>query len=200
MHFEVPHTHYILWYGTAQRAEEYICQCKTSSSCSATLEIPCFNGIWSLLSGAQRSPTGLYPEPKSGQKWLVWSILLLYYKGSKWHTHTHITNTLLHDCTNGRMMSQTERGCMQNKKGTVTLARGTKGSPILSKSHLKPTAECVQWSVPLWSFQVLNHAAKVCHDASENIPSPSSEWQNLKTRKAWSSKPSEHAFTMRCGN
>jgi len=43
------------------------------------------------------------------------------------------------------MMSQTERGCMQNKeKGTVTLGVGTKDSPILSKSHLEPTTQYVQ--------------------------------------------------------
>lgn len=68
-------------------------------------------------------------------------------------THTYIPNTLLYDCTNSGMMSQTERGCMQNKeKGTLTLGVCTKGSPILSKSHLEPTAECVQRSVPQWSF------------------------------------------------
>lgn len=70
-------------------------------------------------------------------------------------THIYITNILLYDCTNDGMMWQTERGCMQNKeKGTVTLKVCTKGPPILSKSHLEPTAECVQWSVPQWSFAV----------------------------------------------
>jgi hypothetical protein len=68
-------------------------------------------------------------------------------------THTYIPNTLPYDGTNGGMMSQTERGCMQNKeKGTLTLGVCTKGSPILSRSHLEPTAECVQRSVPQWSF------------------------------------------------
>jgi len=69
------------------------------------------------------------------------------------HTHTYIPNTPLSDCTNGRILSQTEKGCMQNKeKGTLTLGVCTKGSPILSKSHLEPTAERVQRSVPQWSL------------------------------------------------
>lgn len=91
-------------------------------------------------------------------------------------THTYIPNTLLYDCTNGGIMSQTERGCMQNKeKGTLTLGVCTKGSPILSKSHLEPTQNVCSDLCHNGHLRILNHEAQVCHDASENIPPPSSE-------------------------
>jgi hypothetical protein len=116
-------------------------------------------------------------------------------------THTYITNILLYDYTNGGMMWQTERVCMQNKeKGTVTTEVCTKGSPIQVRATWSLLQNVCRDLSHNGLLRFLNHAVQVRHNASENTPSPSSEWQNLKTRKAYSSKPSKQAFTMRCQN
>jgi len=115
-------------------------------------------------------------------------------------THIYIMNILLYDCTNDGMMWQTERGCTQNKeKGTVILKVCTKGPPILRATWSLLQNVCSDLCHN-GLLRLLNHAAQACHDAPENTPSPSSEWQNLKTRKAYSSKPSKQTFAMRCQN